>query len=70
MYLFKVFACRLYKPYVIFSFGGEALSRAEPPAGPPKVDLLCAGGTFPKISLILRLHARTFLPLDLGAHVT
>ena len=32
--------------------GGEALSRAEPPAGPPKLDLLFADATFPKNSVI------------------
>ena len=35
---------RLYKPYA--SFGGEALSRAEPPAGPPKNDLDLTSGRF------------------------
>ena len=32
--------------------GGEALSRAEPLAGPPKFDLLVADATFPDISVI------------------
>ena len=32
--------------------GGEALSRAEPPAGPPKFGLLFADATFPEISVI------------------
>ena len=45
--------------------GGEALSRAEPPAGPPKFDLLVADGTFPEISVIFRHHARTFPPWQL-----
>ena len=32
--------------------GGETLSRAEPPAGPPKFDLLFADATFPEILII------------------
>ena len=55
---------RLYKPYA--PFGGEALSRAEPPAGPPKFDLLFGDVTFSKISIIFRVVARTLVPVILG----
>ena len=39
-YLFKVLLVVSTSHVLSFSFGGEALSRAEPPAGPPKLNLL------------------------------
>ena len=41
--------------------GGEALSRAEPPAGPPKFDLLVADATFPEISVIFGIMPEPIL---------
>ena len=49
---------RLYESCVMLFVGGSALSRAEPPAGPPKFDLLFAGGTFPKMLVILWVQNR------------
>ena len=40
---------------------GDALSRAEPPAGPPKFDLLVADATFPEISVIFGIILELFL---------
>ena len=45
--------------------GGEALSRAEPPAGPPKFDLLVADATFPEISIIFGIMPETVLPREI-----
>ena len=44
--------------------GGEALSRAEPPAGPPKFDLLVADATFPEIPDIFGIMPETVLPRE------
>ena len=38
-----------------FFIESETLSRAEPPAGPPKFGFGFAGVTFPKISLIFEI---------------
>ena len=46
---------------VSFLLGGEALSRAEPPAGPLKFDLSFADVTFPKISPILGIMPEPML---------
>ena len=40
-------------------FGGEALSRAEPPAGPLKFNVNLAHVTFSKISIIFRCDYKT-----------
>ena len=56
---------RLYESCGISSCGGEALSRAEPPAGPLKFDLSFGDVTFSEISLISRCHARTYAPVQL-----
>ena len=40
---------KLYESYRISSVGCEALSRAEPPAGPPKITNSFGESTFPKI---------------------
>ena len=45
--------------------GGEALSRASPPAGPPKFDLLVADATFPEISIIFGIMPETVLPREI-----
>ena len=47
------------------SVGGEALSRAEPPAGPPKFDLLVADATFPEISIIFGIMPGPFLTREI-----
>ena len=45
--------------------GGEALSRAEPPAGPPKFDLLVADATFPEISVIFGIMPEPVLTREI-----
>ena len=42
---------KLYESCVLRCWG-LALSRAEPPAGPPKFDLIFADASFPEISVI------------------
>ena len=39
-----------------YPLGGEALSRAEPPAGPPKLTKSLGEITFPKIREISKFH--------------
>ena len=46
---------RLYESCNVLLSWGEALSRAELPAGPPKFDLLVADATFPEISNIFSI---------------
>ena len=48
-----------------FLLGGGALSRAEPPAGPPKFDLIVADATFPEISIIFGITPETVLPREI-----
>ena len=57
--IYKVLLVRLYKPLGIFSLGGEALSRAEPPAGPPKSTKSLGEVSFPKIPV----QTQNFRPL-------
>ena len=45
--------------------GGEALSRAEPPAGPPKFDLLVADATLPQISVIFGIMPEPVLTREI-----
>ena len=52
--------CKLLLWKLSLPVGSEALSRAEPPAGPPKFDVLVADATFPEISVMFRHHARTY----------
>ena len=45
--------------------GSEALSRASPPAGPPKFDLLVADATFPEISIIFGIMPEPVLTREI-----
>ena len=49
-------------PLILFlAFGGEALSRADPPARPLKFDLSCGDVTFSKISPIFGIMSAPIL---------
>ena len=52
--------------HAIYCFvGGEFFFKAEPPAGPPKFDLLVADATFPEISIIFGIMPETVLPKEI-----